>query len=85
MSHVKASGKVSQHSQGKRKGKRLGLKKSDGEVVKVGHIIIRQRGMTYKPGKGVSMGKDFTLFALTDGKVKFTKKFGRTVANVVTV
>ena len=83
MSHVKASGKVSQHAQGKRKGRRLGLKKSDGEVVKTGQIIIRQRGMTYKPGKQVGMGKDFTLFAMTDGKVKFSKKHGRTITNVV--
>jgi len=83
MSHVKASGKVSQHSQGKRKGKRLGLKKTDGQVIKTGQIIIRQRGMTYKPGKGVNMGKDFTLFAMTDGVVKFSKKHGKTVANVI--
>jgi len=83
MSHVKASGKVSQHAQGKRKGRRLGLKKSGGQLVKNGNIIIRQRGMTYKPGKGVGMGRDFTLFALVAGVVKFSKKFGRTVVNIV--
>ncbi len=83
MSHVKASGKVSQHAQGRRRGKRLGLKKSGGQAVKDGQIIVRQRGMTYKPGKGVAMGRDFTLFASVTGTVKFGKKFGRTIVNVV--
>ncbi len=83
MSHVKASGKVSQHSQGKRKGKRLGVKKFGGQTAQVGQIIIRQKGMTYKPGKGVSMGKDFTIFAMAEGKVSFSKKHGKTIVNVV--
>ena len=83
MSHVKAGGKVAQQKQGKRHGKRLGLKKFGGEKVIVGNIIIKQRVAKYKAGKGVGMGKDHTIFAMIDGAVKFSKKFGRTVANVV--
>lgn len=83
MSHVKASGKVAQHSQGKRKGRRLGLKKYAGEKVIVGNIILRQRGAKYKAGKGVAMGKDHTIFAMIEGVVAFTKRMGKTVANVV--
>lgn len=83
MSHVKASGKVRQHPQSRRHGKRLGLKKSGGEVVKSGNIIIRQRGAKYKPAKGVGMGNDHTLFALIAGKVVFGKKHGRTTVAVI--
>jgi large subunit ribosomal protein L27 len=82
MSKVKASGKVNQQSQQKRRGKRLGVKKSGGEVVRAGNIIIRQRGAKYKSGKGVGMGKDHTIFAMIDGIVEFGKRFGRTVVNV---
>ena len=51
--------------------KRLGVKKSDGQAVKAGNIIIRQRGTAVHPGNNVGIGKDDTLFALIDGKVKF--------------
>jgi len=84
MSHVKAGGSVNQHSQGKRHGKRLGLKKSGGQAVKVGHIILRQRGAKYKAGKGVGMGRDHTIFALIDGAVAFSRRHTKTVINVVT-
>ena len=83
MSKVKASGSVRQHSQGNRHGKRLGVKKFGGEKVIPGNIIIRQRGSRYKAGKGVGMGKDHTIFAITNGVVKFGKKWGRTVVNVL--
>lgn len=83
MSKVKASGKVNQHKQGKRHGKRLGVKKFGGESVIPGNIIIRQRGSKYKAGAGVSMGKDHSIFALVPGKVAFTQKHGKTVVNVV--
>ena len=82
MSHVKASGKVAQHSQAKRKGRRHGLKKSGGQTVKAGHIILRQKGALYKPGVGVDMGRDYTIFAMVDGTVKFGTKHGKTVINV---
>ena len=51
--------------------KRLGVKKSDGQSVKAGNIIIRQRGTAGHPGKNVGIGTDDTLFALVDGVVKF--------------
>lgn len=51
--------------------KRLGVKKFGGEHVKAGNIIVRQRGSAVKPGENCGMGKDYTLFALTDGKVEF--------------
>lgn len=85
MSHVKASGKVAQHAQGKRHGKRLGLKKSGGEKIQVGQIIVKQRGAKYKVGKGVGMGKDHTIFAMIDGLVKFGKRFGKTTISVVKI
>jgi len=50
---------------------RLGVKRFGGEQVKAGNILIRQRGMSVKPGKNVGYGKDFTLYALTAGTVKF--------------
>ena len=52
--------------------KRLGVKKSDGQKVIAGNIIIRQRGTRVKPGDNVGCGKDYTLYALTDGVVKFS-------------
>jgi large subunit ribosomal protein L27 len=54
--------------------KRLGVKKFGGEQVIAGNIIIRQRGTKHNPGENVGMGKDHTLFALTDGTVEFKKK-----------
>ena len=54
--------------------KRLGVKIFGGQAIIAGNIIVRQRGTVHNPGENVGMGKDHTLFALTDGKVKFTKK-----------
>jgi large subunit ribosomal protein L27 len=54
--------------------KRLGVKCFGGEIVRAGNILIRQRGMKFKSGKNVGCGKDFTLFALTNGVVKFDYK-----------
>ncbi len=61
--------------------KYLGIKKFGGQTVIAGNIIIRQRGTKYKPGVNVGMGRDHTLFALTDGKVEFVKggKTGKSV------
>ncbi|MBW7956199.1 50S ribosomal protein L27 [Patescibacteria group bacterium] len=81
MSHVKAGGAVRQHHQ--RPGKRLGLKKFGGQKVITGNIILRQRGLRYKPGKGVGVGRDHTIFAMVDGVVQFGKRLGKTVVNVV--
>ena len=54
--------------------KRLGVKKADGQAVLAGNIIVRQRGTAIHPGNHVGIGKDDTLFALIDGKVKFEQK-----------
>lgn len=54
--------------------KRLGVKKFGGESVVAGNIIMRQRGTKYHPGSNVGCGRDFTLFALKDGKVIFDKE-----------
>ena len=56
--------------------KYLGVKKYDGEGVKAGNIVIRQRGTKFHPGTNMGLGKDYTLFALIDGFVKF-EDFGR--------
>jgi large subunit ribosomal protein L27 len=52
-------------------GRRLGVKRYDGQKVSPGTIIIRQRGSTFHPGENVKMGRDYTLFSLADGFVKF--------------
>jgi large subunit ribosomal protein L27 len=54
--------------------KRLGIKNFGGEIVKAGNILVRQRGTKHNPGLNVGIGKDDTLFALTDGIVVFTRK-----------
>ena len=53
-------------------GKRLGLKKSGGQKVIPGNIIIRQRGLSYGQGANTGLGRDYTIYALTEGYVKFT-------------
>lgn len=83
MAHVKGSGSVTQHAQGARHGRRFGLKKIGGESIQVGQIILRQKGAKYKAGQGTKMGKDYTVFAMMDGVVDFTKRLGKTVVRVV--
>jgi large subunit ribosomal protein L27 len=64
--------------------KRLGVKKYGGEVVIAGNIIVRQRGTKHHPGLNVGVGKDHTLFALTNGVVTFKKKFdGRSYVSIL--
>jgi large subunit ribosomal protein L27 len=55
-------------------GKRLGVKRYAGEVVKPGTIIVRQRGTQFHLGSGVGMGRDHTIYAIVDGKVEFERK-----------
>lgn len=82
MAHKKAGG--SSRNGRDTIGKRLGVKKFGGERVIPGNILIRQRGTKWHPGDNVGMGKDFTIFALTEGTVKFRKTTGgRTVISVV--
>jgi len=65
------------------RSKRLGPKRSDGQLVHPGEILVRQRGTHFHPGKNVGVGKDFTLFALTDGLVEFKKtKANKTFVSV---
>jgi large subunit ribosomal protein L27 len=54
--------------------KRLGVKRFDGETVPAGSILVRQRGTRFKPGKNAGLGRDFTIFALRDGVVRFEDK-----------
>ncbi|HOO46264.1 MAG TPA: 50S ribosomal protein L27 [Deltaproteobacteria bacterium] len=56
-------------------GKRLGVKRFDGQKVRAGSIIVRQRGTKIHPGENVGCGRDYTLFALADGVVKFETLF----------
>ena len=69
MAHKKAGG--SSRNGRDSNAKRLGVKRSDGEYVTTGNIIMRQRGTHIRPGRNVGLGRDFTLFALLDGRVKF--------------
>jgi large subunit ribosomal protein L27 len=64
-------------------GRRLGAKKGDGQFVIPGNIIFRQRGTTIHPGKNVGMGKDHTLYALTEGRVEFVTKRNFKLVNIV--
>ena len=81
MAHKKAGG--SSNNGRDSAGRRLGVKKSGGQAVIPGNIIIRQRGTKYYPGENVGMGKDHTLVALTEGRVAFaTKRNQRTYVSV---
>jgi large subunit ribosomal protein L27 len=75
MAHTKAQGSSSNGRDSA--GKRLGVKRFDGQVVKSGNILVRQRGFKIKAGENVKAGKDDTLFAVVDGKVKFEVKGSR--------
>ncbi len=84
MAHKKGEGSVKNgrdsHS------KRLGVKIYGGQAVQSGGIIIRQRGTVYHPGKNVGLGRDFTIFSLTEGVVEFKKgRLDRTFVSVVPV
>ena len=82
MAHKKAGG--SSRNGRDSAGRRLGLKQYGGEIVIAGNIIARQRGTKWHPGANVGMGKDHTLFALTNGRVEFrTKAKGRTYVSVL--
>ncbi len=81
MAHKKAGG--SSRNGRDSDGRRLGVKKFGGEAVVAGNIIVRQRGTKVHPGANVGMGKDHTLFALTEGAVRFGVKLGRSIVSVV--
>ena len=71
MAHKKGEGSVKNGRDSR--SKRLGVKLFGGQAAIAGNIIVRQRGTVYHPGKNVGVGKDYTLFALTDGVVEFRK------------
>jgi len=81
MAHKKAGG--SSRNGRDSNAQRLGVKKYGGESVRSGNIIVRQRGTKIRPGNNVGCGKDYTLFALTDGQVEFYKREGRTTVRIV--
>lgn len=81
MAKTKAKGSTRQQTP--RPGKRLGLKKSGGQKVKPGMIIVRQRGTPFHPGEGVGLGKDHTIYAQRKGLVKFTLRKGRKFISVI--
>ena len=72
MAHKKGAGSTKNGRDSN--AKRLGVKRFGGESVRAGNILVRQRGMKFKPGINVGYGKDYTLFALADGTVKFDYK-----------
>ena len=76
MAHKKGQGSVKNGRDSQ--SKRLGVKKFGGESVISGNIIIRQRGTKFHPGRNVGLGRDYTIFALVDGNVKFDRN-GRRV------
>ena len=81
MAHKKAGG--SSRNGRDSAGRRLGVKKFGGEVAVPGNILVRQRGTKFYPGRNVGIGKDHTLFALTEGRVAFHNgKLGRTYCSV---
>ena len=83
MAHKKGAG--SSKNGRESESKRLGVKIFGGQQIIAGNIIVRQRGTKHNPGDNVGIGKDHTLFALTDGIVKFTKKRkSRSYVSVVT-
>jgi len=79
MAHKKGQGSVKNGRESR--SKRLGVKKFGGQAVIAGNILIRQRGTKVHPGLGVGIGRDHTLFALIDGRVKFDQESRR--VNVV--
>jgi large subunit ribosomal protein L27 len=72
MAHKKGAG--SSRNGRESESKRLGVKLYGGQIVRAGNILVRQRGTVHHPGSNVGIGRDHTLFAMIDGKVKFSRK-----------
>ena len=81
MAHTKAQGAVKGNRDSR--AKRLGVKIYGGQEALAGSILVRQKGTNFSAGKNVSMGKDFTLFALESGKVLFKKLNGKRIIEVL--
>ena len=80
MAHTKAQGAVKGNRDSR--AKRLGVKVYGGQRVTAGNIIVRQKGTKFRPGKGTSMGKDYTVFSLIDGTVVFNLRKGKKFVEV---
>ena len=80
MAHKKGAGSTKNGRDSN--AKRLGIKVYGNQTIKAGGIIVRQRGLTFKPGKGLDLGKDYTLFAVQDGVVKYESDKNTKVVNV---
>jgi large subunit ribosomal protein L27 len=80
MAHKKAGG--SSRNGRDTAGKRLGVKKFGGEAVVPGNILVRQRGTKWHPGKNVGLGRDYTIYAMIEGHVKFKSRDGRVFVSV---
>ena len=94
VSRLKADQNLSNHMAHKKAGstantnrdsisKRLGVKKYGGEVVIPGNIIVRQKGNKFNAGVGTKQGNDFTIFAITEGKVHFKTKLGKKFVEII--
>lgn len=81
MAHKKGGGTVKKNRDSI--SKRLGVKKYGGEKVTAGNIIVRQKGNKFYPGLGVKQGNDYTIFAVTAGKVQFSKRQGKSLVNII--
>lgn len=81
MAHVKAGGTAKGNKDSV--SKRLGVKIFGGQMARPGHIIVRQKGTKVHPGNGVMMGKDFTLFSVISGLVRFHTKLGKQFVSVL--
>ncbi len=81
MSTHKAGGKTRQHTSPA--GKRLGVKVSTGQTVRTGNVLVRQRGGKVNAGLNTRFGRDYTVFAMADGVVKFGTKLGKKIVSVI--
>lgn len=80
MAHKKGAGSTNNGRDSN--SKRLGVKKYGGEYVIPGNIIIRQRGTKFIPGNNVGLGKDYTIYSMIEGAVKFENRHGRKIVSV---
>ena len=81
MAHKKGSGSTKNGRDSN--SQRLGVKVYGNQPIKAGGIVVRQRGLTFKPGKDIGVGKDYTHFALTDGVVEFQKDGNQKLVNII--
>lgn len=81
MAHKKGGGATSKNRDSQ--GKRLGIKIYGGQIAKSGNIIVRQRGTKFHSGIGTKIGRDHTIFAVLEGTIKFRKRYGRQLVDVI--